>query len=489
MYYSKIRYSNSATKIYHGIKWNDYLSNELLIINKKYNDNISTRIIEVLEKESFLYEQYYLSLIYYEYYSLFTNSKCLEKQDKIIDNFISISPKDMLNSSIQNIDITRRITLNESMDSGDIIEENYKRPRAFSLVFKKGNNCDNSDSSYNLEERKELNKLLNIIQNHINEDKHPFNILIQEFISLVINEISCIIEQYKTSKHFKNINNHYTLIIELIKVFILKFHSALKLFLAYTIDMRLFKEERDEGINLITSLIFKDNNKLYSNLYNLYKIIMKHELSTFKSLLSEKEFCTPTDLGIKQRFSLNEQTKKIQLDIIDKEINRLTKNIKENLNLTNKLHHLNHLKTQILNLNTNNPYSKVIEKLKDIKFEKVPYKKLIRIANLSKEIETSLNDFWKYTIKFLDVDELNIDSDTIMSIFIYITVKAKEPDLLIQLIFIDHFVTALSKNDMNGYYYSTLVASISYIKNINRSENLLNSSLLSVLKRNDYIEY
>ena len=65
---------------------------------------------------------------------------------------------------------------------------------------------------------------------------------------------------------------------------------------------------------------------------------------------------------------------------------------------------------------------------------------------------------------------LNIDADELMSIFIYIIIKAQMPNLLIHMKIIKDFTTSITKTTMMGYYFATLEASILFILDFDLDE-------------------
>ena len=59
--------------------------------------------------------------------------------------------------------------------------------------------------------------------------------------------------------------------------FVVHLQIALKLFYSRTINYAYFNEEKDELINLITTLLFRTGN-IYSTIFDLYKLSLNQEL-------------------------------------------------------------------------------------------------------------------------------------------------------------------------------------------------------------------
>jgi len=118
------------------------------------------------------------------------------------------------------------------------------------------------------------------------------------------------------------------------------------------------------------------------------------------------------------------------------------------------------------------PFGKAITLLKTLVNYKVPFEKMMLISTISLEITECVNDFWKEFEHIIAPNNLNIDADELMSIFIYILIKSDLYDLLIHTRIIKDFTTSSSKSTMIGYYYVTLEASLLYILEIKSISDL-----------------
>ena len=119
-----------------------------------------------------------------------------------------------------------------------------------------------------------------------------------------------------------------------------------------------------------------------------------------------------------------------------------------------------------------NPYQKPCGSLTNIRNLKLPLEKMLLIANLSIGVTNSVNDFWKEMKNHFDSSLLDINADELMAIFIYIIMKSQLPELVVHLNIIKEFTTAVTRNSMMGYYYTTMEAAIIYIKNLKSFEDL-----------------
>ena len=118
------------------------------------------------------------------------------------------------------------------------------------------------------------------------------------------------------------------------------------------------------------------------------------------------------------------------------------------------------------------PYETAIQLLKQIKKYKTPFEKMMIIASISNEITDCINDFWTEMENYIKKDFLGIEAEQIMTIFIYIIIKSGITDIFVHCKMIKYFTTCTTKSSMIGYYYSTIEASITYIKTLQNIEEL-----------------
>jgi hypothetical protein len=124
-------------------------------------------------------------------------------------------------------------------------------------------------------------------------------------------------------------------------------------------------------------------------------------------------------------------------------------------------------------------YEQAIKLLKSIRRHRIPYEKMMIIANISSQITESINNYWKDLAKVITSSLLNIDADELMTIFIYIIIKSQMSDILIHSKFIKEFTTMTTKSTMIGYYYTTLEASLIYILEVKDKNELMKRDKIS----------
>lgn len=73
---------------------------------------------------------------------------------------------------------------------------------------------------------------------------------------------------------------------------------------------------------------------------------------------------------------------------------------------------------------------------------------------------------------------LSIDADQLMTIYIYIILKADIPELIIHSELVKQFTTSMTKSTMLGYYFTTLEGSLNYILEIKDKKDFLRSEMI-----------
>jgi hypothetical protein len=123
-------------------------------------------------------------------------------------------------------------------------------------------------------------------------------------------------------------------------------------------------------------------------------------------------------------------------------------------------------------------YAKAISKLREIECNYSPLKKLDVIIATTRLICECVDDFWKDEPN-MDRNDLIIDADQVLSIFLYIVIKARVTNLKGHLNLIYDFGRKIVQNGQMGYYVTTIEACIMQIET-------MGPELLSKLK--DYSE-
>ena len=99
---------------------------------------------------------------------------------------------------------------------------------------------------------------------------------------------------------------------------------ALKLFYSRTINYAFFDEEKDELINLITTLLFRTGD-ISSTVFDLYKLSLDKEIKKMLQNFYELKKITPEELGIDKQYCLNIVTLDYQEEILTKKLEKYKK--------------------------------------------------------------------------------------------------------------------------------------------------------------------
>ena len=273
----------------------------------------------------------------------------------------------------------------------------------------------------------------------------------------------------------------------------------------------------DSLLEILIYVIFEDN----SNLFNFLFIFQK---KTNKSIENQIDFnkkkCMnwdPSEFGISEKYSLNQRTldyfsRKVFRDNLsfgqqiedslhrnsqeivylpllegypdpnikddinesifmcedenDKEFSKVFKNsyaniIKHTMSLSKSTAQKKNFDTKLL---TEPPYEKAIEILQEIANLKNPVQIMRIIIETAVEIITSIRHFYEKMGEFFLG---NIESDEMMSIFIYICVKSDVKLLYSKCCLIQNFITYKKVSSIYGYYLTTMIASLSCLSDQN----------------------
>lgn len=188
--------------------------------------------------------------------------------------------------------------------------------------------------------RNKVKAYMEIFKEHVFDPDHPINLVANYFKIRFSSYLSERIKELYSLKNedlpeFNKICNMKTNIVtKELQKFIIKLQTCLRLMYSRTINYQYFIEEKDEVINLITNLMFKDG-VIYSKLYELYEISLYDEIKVFESKLNQFKGLKPEDLGINKKFCLNSETLLLQKNMVQDKINKSNK--KKEINTEDKV--------------------------------------------------------------------------------------------------------------------------------------------------------
>ena len=521
------------------ISWKSYLLYHLRYLEKENGYIWAHSLYEILSSENFPEQVKFQNLFFYQEHQILSNLKMkinsefdfedfgytnMIKEKDYISNveepLLEQTPQDpfyIVKSKISN-------TLMASFISGG--------SDSFNSSLKKDPNKE-----YHFNKNK-IKEYMDIFRQHLSIKEHPINFVIMEFFNQFIPRIDDVIKLYKTDYKDKKLSCEEKAldIITQLQEFMVLIQIVIKIFYSRSISYAYFRDEKDEFLNLVSFIIF-NNDKIYKKFFELFELMNKENEEILESKFNLLGDLTPEEIGIKPEFCLNQKTNELieklkeetknlpksekdldnnnnndrltlningeekiindetDIDTIpvkenkEKEIQQSTNTINtnssrltvENFKITSDTGKLNIFTNDLfkstVNFESNEPYYEAILYIKKIKDFKVPLQKLIVVASLSNVITGCVNKFWKNMENIIKPEMLSIDSDELMTIFIYIIYKCKIPSIFVHADFINYFTTPTTKATMVGYYYITFRGCLDFLLNIKSKNDFIKESI------------
>ena len=290
------------------INWLDFIY-QYLYKEKTVERYWASQVIEELDKEIFLSENKYLSEFFYEEFE-FENAP-----ESLWGNSLNAKNSKKINFDSSYLNVTQNL-------GGS---------------FNTNSNLYEDEDEANLKYKHFRNKVkgyINKFKKQILNKDHPINRVTQIFVKKWWGYAELKIDSLK--RKYQNLDNKNQLdeinlvVDELTKElqrFVVHLQIALKLFYSRTINYSYFNEEKDELINLITTLLFRTGN-IYSTVFSLYKLSMDKEIKIMTKNFSELKNANPEELGIERQYCLNLTSLDYQEEILNKELKESELNIK-----------------------------------------------------------------------------------------------------------------------------------------------------------------
>ena len=308
--------NNSNTEPTNFINWLDYLY-VYLEEEKNKDHNWAGELLDKLDQEYFLMENKYLSQFFFEEYGILSVPDCICKKRK---RERKINP----NNNLSMLNVTQNL--------GGSFGESF-------------NQFENeSDAGYKYKEQR--NKVKEYIKNfkeHILNNDHPINIVAQLFESVWVDYAKSRLEFMKNNYGEPNNINKKEIDKEIADLtyqfqrFMIKLQVCLKLFYSRTINYSFFNEEKDELINLTTTLVFRTGH-IYEVMFSLYSYSLSQEITEMSIKYQKLRLIKPEDLGILPQFCLNGETLNMQEEILQNYLKEITEDEKKgNLDLNKGL--------------------------------------------------------------------------------------------------------------------------------------------------------
>jgi len=280
------------------IYWLDFLY-DYLFQEHSIDRYWALQMKEKLDEEKFLSENKYLSQFFLEEFEIENEPKCLNIQ---MNQIKSGRKKINLNKS----------TLNVTQNLGG----------SFSNSFIKGDENEDLATLKYKEFRNKVKRYILKFKEHILNKDHPINRVVQIFESIWVEYVSSKIysikqkyEDYNSKVFLKEINEIVNEMTEQLQRFVVHLQICLKLFYSRTINFSCFNEEKDELINLLTTLVFR-TGKISNVIFELYKLSLNPEIDNMRENFNKLIKINPEELGIFKQFCLNLETLNYQEKIL-----------------------------------------------------------------------------------------------------------------------------------------------------------------------------
>ena len=519
------------------ISWKSYLLNALNNMAKEEAYTWAQNLCESISNESFPNQTKYQNMFFYQELQILSKPKLKNNSLSSFERttyFPDFKKKDT-NEKIDDIfnDKDDKFDSKDPMYGIKMKISNNLMGSFVSADSESPNSSLKKDPNYEYQYNKnKIKEYMEIFKEHLSQKDHPIYYVINLFMNEFVPVIKGVNESYKNNLDPKNIGNDDKAkdVIKQLQNFIVLIQNVIKLFYSRSISYDYFRDEKDEFLNLVSYFIFS-SVKIYDAFFQLFEFMNRDNIERFEDKHKILGDITPEEIGIKERFCLNEKTNEFmeELKLKKKNTKIYNKNGKNNeveddsdlainINGTEKIVDIdddNNIDTSskknqdnIINtnelqlkvdLNSNNsenlkvtsdsgklnsitrefsllskekeysktPYGEAIEFIKKIVEFKVPLEKLVIIASVSSLITQSVNKYWKNMGRYIEPSMLSIDADELMTIFMYIIYKSNMPLLFVHADFIKYFTSPTTKSTMIGYYYTTLQGCLDFLLEIN----------------------
>ena len=286
------------------INWLDFIYQYL------YKENTierywASQMVEELDQEIFFSENKYLSEFFFEEFELENVPECLSK-----DSINSKKPSKKLNFDATYLNVTQNLG-GSFMTNSNVFEE-----------------ADEANLKYK-HFRNKVKGYINKFKQQILNLDHPINRVTQIFVKIWVGyaevKIDSLKRKYKDLDNKNQIDEINLTVDEMtqeLQRFVVHLQIALKLFYSRTINYSYFNEEKDELINLITTLLFRTGN-IYNTVFDLYKLSLDQNIRKMARNFLDLKKVNPEELGIDRQYCLNFVSLEFQEEILEKKLKEM----------------------------------------------------------------------------------------------------------------------------------------------------------------------
>ena len=150
---------------------------------------------------------------------------------------------------------------------------------------------------------------MEIFKEHLMIREHPIYSIIINFINDFIQYVNNTINFYEDNRisNLQGCQEKAENIIQQLQDFIVLLQNVIKLFYSRSVSYTYFKDEKDEFLNLICFILF-NSKKLYQKFFHLFELMNIEKIEKLKLQFELLGDLKPEDIGIKDKFCVNEKT-------------------------------------------------------------------------------------------------------------------------------------------------------------------------------------
>lgn len=294
------------------ITWLNYIQDYIEDVLNKNHYTWCSELLFFIRDQSFLSENKYDSIFFYNEYLLSTlpeplnNDLDLDTDENVID--VDKQETTYVSGPIimDELDITANL-------GGSYLELNTEEllPEDPTVQYQK--------------RRKLVKKYIKIFKEHVYKNNdHPIMCIISGFNKIFCKYINTnlkifyedLTKQDITQEQYnEKLKNFEIEITTSLQNFICHIHCTLKLFYSTVINYTPFQEEKDDLINMLITLFFKTGN-LYETIYNLYNVAFTKQIQDLQDKLERLRNVKPKNLGVQIKFCLDDDTLELQQQIL-----------------------------------------------------------------------------------------------------------------------------------------------------------------------------
>ena len=337
-------------------------------------------------------------------------------------------------------------------------EQNYMNNYKSNTIIEKDTkfSFNNSKNDNNLSYILKYKALTEKIEQHLNDPQNEIcflkNLYIKNFQRKYDYFYNC--NETEIFKHCEYVYKDLIQFILILQNCVYLYYDLPKL-LNY--DKKLLQQFNHININnFISCLII--NPEIFNLIFEMQrKIDKKNEEKIKRNYLRCKDV-NPEDLGVSQKFCLNEKTLKV-LEI---------------------------KQTTLQDIVLNYPFQKAIECLRTIQFFNSPVHKIKVLLLTNELIISNILEFYSEIGISIDIKEL--DFDELIAIFVYVISKSAIPSILTHCKIIDKLLSNDQLESLHGFYLIVLKQGLQYFCETNYEEfqNNLDLQSFSIIKMNTF---